>query len=72
MWRDSFNGIEIPILSTFAETLMAVAHAVCKERIYALNNYVTVGIWFLEKCVKLAEKLRCIDAINKVLAVQTI
>ena len=63
-----FNGIEVPVLRTYAEVLMTLAHAVYKERVYTLNDYVTVKLWFSKKTLELAEKLRCLDAVNKALA----
>ena len=62
----SFNGIEIPVLKTYAETLLAIAHAIYKERIYTLNDYVTVRSWFSKRSIRLAEELNCLDAIREV------
>ncbi len=67
--RSLFNDIEVPVLRTYTEALMAIAHAVYKERIYTLNDYVTVKLWFSEKTLELAKKLRCLDAVSKALAI---
>ena len=64
-----FDGLEIPVLKTYAEALMTIAHAVYKERIYTLNDYVTVKKWFSKKTLKLAEKLCCLEAVNEALAI---
>ena len=55
--KASFNGIEIPVLKSYAKALMAIAHVVYKERIYTLNDYVTVKLWFSEKVLELAKDL---------------
>ena len=40
-------------METYAEALMAITHAVYKERVYALNDYMTVRAWFSAKTLKL-------------------
>ncbi len=64
-----YNGITIPILKTYAEALLTIAHAVYKERIYTLNDYITVKKWLSRKTIELAEKLKCIDAVKEALAI---
>lgn len=60
-----FNGIEIPVLETYVEALLAIAHALYKERIYTLNDYVTVKSWFSRKTIRLAEELQCLNAVEE-------
>jgi len=67
--RISFNSLEMPVLKTYAEALMTIAHAVYKERIYTLNDYIAVRTWLSEKTLRLAEELRCLDAVNEALAI---
>ena len=58
-----FNGMEIPVLRPFVEALLTVVHAIYKERIYTLNDYITVTKWFNKDSLKLAMKLKCINAV---------
>ncbi|WFO75984.1 hypothetical protein J4526_03820 [Desulfurococcaceae archaeon MEX13E-LK6-19] len=74
----SFHGTEIPTLETFAEALVCVSHAIYKERIYTLNDYITVKKWFSYKSNILCDLLRCREAallafhINKMVEQQKI
>ncbi len=64
----SFHGISIPSLPSYAEALVAAAHATYKEMLYTLNDYVTVKAWNDERTAKLATELRCkplLDYIEK-------
>mgnify|MGYP000683947699 CR=1 FL=1 len=61
------SNIEVPVLETYAEALLAIAHAVYKERIYTLNDYVTVRAWISAKAIKLAEELNCLNAVREAL-----
>lgn len=60
-----FNGIVIPVLETYVEALLSIAHALYKERIYTLNDYVTVKSWFSRKTIRLAEELQCLNAVEE-------
>jgi len=59
-----FNGIEIYTLSPSAEALVTMAHSIYKERIYTLNDYITVKKWMSKKTIRLAEELSCEDALK--------
>lgn len=68
----SFEGIEIPVLETCTETLLTIAHAVYKERIYTLNDYVTVNEWFTEETLKLAREYKCLDAVREAVTIHSL
>jgi len=59
-----FNGIEVRSLESYAEALVAVSHAIYKERIYTLNDFFTVEEWTSKKTIKLAQELNCKDALK--------
>jgi hypothetical protein len=59
-----FNGAEIMSLERYAEALVAASHAIYKERIYTLNDYFTVDRWTSRKTIKLAQELRCEEALK--------
>jgi hypothetical protein len=59
-----FNGVEIMSLERYAESLVAASHAIYKERIYTLNDYFTVDRWASRKTIKLAQELRCEEALK--------
>lgn len=59
-----FYGVEARALETYAEAVVAVAHAVYKERIYTLNDYVTVVRWFSRRSFELAVDLGVVDAVS--------
>jgi hypothetical protein len=59
-----FNGAEIMSLERYAEALVTALHAIYKERIYTLNDYFTVERWASRKTVKLAQELRCEEALK--------
>jgi len=59
-----FNGIEVKSLESYAEALVASSHAVYKERIYTLNDYFTVERWTSKKTLKLAQELKCEEALK--------
>lgn len=63
------HGLRIPVLKSYAEALLAAAHAIYKERIYTLNDYVTTRLWLSSRAAKLAEELECIDAVKISLAI---
>ncbi|MBS7610486.1 hypothetical protein KEJ19_08060, partial [Candidatus Bathyarchaeota archaeon] len=51
-------------LEPYAEALMAASHAICKEQIYTLNDYFIVKKWTTGRSFKLAEELRCTQALE--------
>jgi len=59
-----FNGAEIRSLEGYAEALVAASHAIYKERIYTLNDYFTVEKWASKKTLKLAQELKCEEALK--------
>jgi hypothetical protein len=59
-----FNGVEIMSLERYAEALVTASHAIYKERIYTLNDYFTVERWASKKTTKLAQELRCEEALK--------
>jgi hypothetical protein len=59
-----FNGAEVKSLEGYAEALVAACHAIYKERIYTLNDYFTVERWASKKTIKLAQELRCEEALK--------
>jgi len=65
----SFNGLKIPVLKTYAEVLMTITHAIYKERIYTLNDYIVARTWFSEEVIDLARELSCINALEKALTI---
>ena len=58
-----FNDIEIQTLNPSAEALVIMAHSIYKERIYTLNDYITVSKWISKKTFRLAEELKCTKAL---------
>lgn len=63
------GGLEVPALKTYAEALTTIAHAVYKERIYTLNDYATVRAWLSRETLRLAEELKCLDAVREALTI---
>jgi hypothetical protein len=59
-----FNGVEVKSLESYAEALVASSHAVYKERIYTLNDYFTVEEWTSKRALKLAQELKCEEALE--------
>jgi hypothetical protein len=59
-----FNGVEIMSLERYTEALVTASHAIYKERIYTLNDYFTVERWASKKTTKLAQELRCEEALK--------
>jgi len=59
-----FNGINVRSLESYAEALVAVSHAIYKERIYTLNDYFTVEKWASKKTIRLAQELKCEEALK--------
>ena len=49
-----FEDVKILVLESRAEAVLAAAHAVYKERIYTLNDYVTIAKWLNERSLRLA------------------
>jgi len=47
-----FNGVEIQTLTPSAEALVTMAHSIYKERIYTLNDYITVKNLMSKKTVR--------------------
>lgn len=62
-----FSGVEIRTLETYAEALVAAAHAVYKERIYTLNDYFTTEKWTSKRTLKLAQESKCENAVKTAL-----
>lgn len=60
----TFRGLELPSLTPYAEALLSASHAIYKERIYTLNDYVTVDRWLSTRSLKLAEATRCEEALS--------
>jgi hypothetical protein len=61
---EEFNGAEIISLESYAEALVTASHAIYKERIYTLNDYLTIKEWADEKAFQLAEVLKCEPALR--------
>jgi hypothetical protein len=59
-----FNGVEIMSLESYADSLVAASHAIYKEQIYTLNDYFTVDRWTSKMTIKLAQELRCEEALK--------
>ncbi|QOJ79265.1 nucleotidyltransferase family protein [Infirmifilum lucidum] len=59
-----YGGVEVRSLSTYAEALVAAAHAVYKEKLYTLNDYYTVKKWATGETRRLAEELKCEPALE--------
>ncbi|ADI31954.1 hypothetical protein [Staphylothermus hellenicus] len=64
-----FEDIEIPVLEKPVEALIVAAHAVYKERIYTLNDYMTIKMWGSSKTVRLAKDFKCLDAVREALSI---
>lgn len=64
-----FEDVEIPVLEKPAEALIVAAHAIYKERIYTLNDYVTIKMWVSRKTVRLARDFKCLDAVREALII---
>jgi len=63
------DGIEVHTLERWMESLVAAAHALYKERLYTLNDLVTVERWLSAKTIELARELRCLDALRRALTI---
>jgi hypothetical protein len=59
-----FNGAEVKSLESYAEVLVVACHAIYKERIYTLNDYFTVERWANRKAIRLAQELKCEEALK--------
>ncbi len=59
-----FEGLEIISLESYAEALVAAAHAVYKEKIYTLNDLFIVKKWSSRRSFRLAEELNCEQAVR--------
>jgi len=59
-----FNEVEVRSIEGYAEALVAASHAIYKERIYTLNDYFTVEKWTTKKTLKLAQELKCEEALK--------
>jgi hypothetical protein len=59
-----FNGAEVKSLESYAEALVVACHAIYKERIYTLNDYFTVERWANMKAIRLAQELKCEEALK--------
>jgi hypothetical protein len=59
-----FNGAEVKSLESYAEALVVACHAIYKERIYTLNDYFTVERWANRKAIRLAQELKCEEALK--------
>lgn len=62
-----FYGLTIPVPSIEAETVLVIAHAVYKERIYTMNDFITIKEWMTQKAVNLAEEFKVIDGVKEVI-----
>ncbi|MCD6244392.1 MAG: hypothetical protein J7J65_04060 [Candidatus Korarchaeota archaeon] len=58
-----FNGVRIPALEGYVEALVSAAHAIFKERIYTLNDYLVLAKLSSNKTFKLAEELGCVETL---------
>lgn len=59
-----FNGVEAPMLPGDVEALITIAHAVYKEWLINLNDYVTVREWLTARSLKLAGEMKVTAAVN--------
>ncbi|MEM2301395.1 MAG: hypothetical protein QXR14_04200, partial [Sulfolobales archaeon] len=59
-----FSGVEARVLEKYAEALVTASHAIYKEQIYTLNDYITTKSWISAKSLKLAEELKCKSALK--------
>ncbi|WP_048813433.1 hypothetical protein [Desulfurococcus mucosus] len=59
-----FNGVEVKVLERDAEAVLAVAHALYKERVYTLNDYFTVEKWLSNRSLKIAKELKALEAVS--------
>lgn len=60
----SFHNILIPSLTEYAEALVTASHAIYKEMLYTLNDYITIKNWANERTYELAEQLKCKPALD--------
>lgn len=59
-----FNGVEAPMLPGDVEALITIAHAVYKEWLINLNDYVTVREWLTGRTVELAGEMGVTAAVE--------
>ncbi len=57
-------GINVPCLRPYAEAIVVTAHALYKEHIVTLNDYLTFKKWFNDRAEKLSRELKCETAIR--------
>jgi len=58
------DGVNVPCLRPYAEVIVVVAHALYKEHLVTLNDYLTFKKWFSSETDKLSRELRCETAIE--------
>ncbi|MEM3694078.1 MAG: hypothetical protein QXI39_08695 [Candidatus Bathyarchaeia archaeon] len=54
-----YHSVEVPCLEKYAEALVAATHALYKERLYTLNDYITIKKWMSNETMMLAEIQKC-------------
>ena len=57
-----FSGLEVPVPSRGVEALIAAAHAVYKEKIYTLSDYLTTRSWLSRESIEYASRY-CLDQV---------
>lgn len=71
LWRRervSFNSsIKIPSLSKGAEAALTAAHAIYKEKLYTLNDYITISRWADGETLQVCRENYCTDALRTAL-----
>ena len=60
-----FGGLEVPVLEGYAEALLAVGHAVYKEKLYTLNDYMVLREWLSKKTLDLAVEMGSLSAVRE-------
>lgn len=66
-YRDSINGVEAYTLKYYAEALVVAVHSILKERIFTLNDYITIKSRITGETFELAKETYSTMALEKAL-----
>ncbi len=58
-----FNGVRIPVLKEYVEALVSAVHALFKERIYTLSDYLVLTEMSSKETLELAREHNCLKSL---------
>lgn len=59
-----WNGLELPVLERDVEAIVVASHAVFKEKLFTLNDYITIREYITRRTIELARELNAYTAIT--------